>query len=117
MPSPFPGMDPWLESSLYFGGLHNRMITYITAALQTKLPEPYYADSEDRVYVDVEVRIPDVNVLRREEPYPENGNGGVAVAARSQPIVVEPVPVMYTWEATEAFVNVYTRHGERERLV
>ena len=63
MPSPFPGMDPWLESPLSFGGLHSSMITFVKASLQTRLPEPYYADSEDRIYVDVEVRVPDVNVL------------------------------------------------------
>jgi hypothetical protein len=117
MPSPFPGMDPWLESTLYFGGLHNRMITYVTASLQTKLPEPYYADSEDRVYIDVEYRIPDVNVIKRDREYVDHDNGGVAVATRSQPIVVEPVPVMYTGETTESFLNIYTRHGDRERLV
>jgi hypothetical protein len=95
------------------------MITYITDSLQAKLPDPYYADSEDRVYVDVEYRVPDVNVIKRGEQDSEQGtgDGGVAVATRSRPIVVEPVPVMYTGETTEGFVNVYTRQGERERLV
>src|SRR3954453_19349154 len=98
MPSPFPGMDPWLESPLYFAGLHSSMITYMKAVLQARLPEPYYADSDDRVYVDVEVRVPDVNVLRRDEPFPSADDGGVAVATRSRPILAAPIPVTYTGE-------------------
>lgn len=118
MQSPFPGMDPWLESTLYFGGLHSSMITYIKATLQSRLPEPYYTDSDDRVYVDVDYRIPDVNVLRREDYDQATDNGGgTAVATRSQPIVVEPVPIPTYFETTESFLNVYTRHGDRERLV
>jgi hypothetical protein len=110
-------MDPWLESTLYFGGLHGRMITYITAMLQPRLPAPYYTDSEDRVYVDIEYRIPDVNVIRRDEPNVPSRNGGVATATRSRSIVVGPIPFPYTGETTESFLNVYTRQDDKERLV
>jgi hypothetical protein len=119
MPSPFPGMDPWLESTLYFGGLHSSMITYIKAALQSRLPEPYYAESDDRVYVDVSFRYvePDVNLIRRELPARPDANGSVAIATRSQPIVVEPLPVTESEEITESYVNILTRQAGRERIV
>lgn len=51
MPSPFPGMDPFLEAPAYFGGLHDSMITYLREFLQAHLPEPYFADIADRVWV------------------------------------------------------------------
>lgn len=44
MPSPFPGMDPCLEHPEIFPGLHDRLIAYLSEALQPVLPSPYYAD-------------------------------------------------------------------------
>ncbi len=117
MPSPFPGMDPWLESLLFFGGLHSSMIFLIKAALQARLPEPYYADTDDRVWIDYSLRYvePDVNVLRRPLPTPR-ANGGAACVTRSQPIVVQQILVAND-ETRETFVNVYTRRDDTERLV
>jgi hypothetical protein len=40
MPSPFPGMDPFLEHPMFFPGLHGAMHAYIREALQAVLPEP-----------------------------------------------------------------------------
>jgi hypothetical protein len=111
-------MDPWLESPLYFGGLHSSMIFLIKQTLQSRLPPPYYADSDDRVYVDVSFRYvePDVNLLRGEAPAPPPDGGGAVVTTRSQPIIVEPIPVANE-DITETYVNVYTRRGAEERLV
>jgi hypothetical protein len=53
MPSPFPGMDPYLEHPAIFPGLHDSMITYLREALQARLPEPYYAEIGERVWVQV----------------------------------------------------------------
>lgn len=41
MPSPFPGMDPFLEHPAIFPGLHERLIAYLSESLQGRLPEPY----------------------------------------------------------------------------
>ena len=38
MPSPFPGMDPYLESPEIFPDVHDSMITYLREALQASLP-------------------------------------------------------------------------------
>lgn len=43
MPSPFPGMDPYLEPPTIFPGLHNRLIAGLSEALQAALPAPYFA--------------------------------------------------------------------------
>jgi hypothetical protein len=34
MPSPFPGMDPFLEHPVFFGGLHSSMIAYLCEFMQ-----------------------------------------------------------------------------------
>jgi hypothetical protein len=49
MPSPFPGMDPFLEEAALFAGFHARLINETCRALLTTLRPPYYADINDRV--------------------------------------------------------------------
>src|SRR3989442_1271435 len=49
MPSPFPGMDPYLEHPNLFPGLHNRLVAVLSESLQAKLPPPYFAEIGERV--------------------------------------------------------------------
>ena len=65
MPSPFPGMDPWLEDPEDFPDLHDTLITRLGDVINPQLPEPYYATSARRVWIDYSYRLigPDVNVL------------------------------------------------------
>jgi Protein of unknown function (DUF4058) len=53
MPSPFPGMDPYLENPEIFPDFHDSMITYIREALQACLPVPYFAALGRRVRIEV----------------------------------------------------------------
>ncbi|MCS6946604.1 MAG: DUF4058 family protein, partial [Steroidobacteraceae bacterium] len=73
MPSPFPGMDPYLESAVYWRDLHMCLITHIRAALQPLLRPNYNARIEERLYVTPSQRsiYADVSVHRlqtREAP-------------------------------------------------
>ncbi len=52
MPSPFPGMDPWLELSGVFPDLHNSLITYLREAINAALPAGYVATTSNRVWID-----------------------------------------------------------------
>jgi Protein of unknown function (DUF4058) len=56
MPSPFPGMDPWLEDPTIFPDLHNSFIAHLRNTINQKLPEPYYAAINNRVWVDLSYR-------------------------------------------------------------
>jgi hypothetical protein len=119
MPSPFPGMDPFLEHPSLFPGLHSRMIAGLSEALQARLPEPYFAAIGERIWVEVSGRDiePDVNVLSGDRPparRPEDA-GGAAVSrvARSQPVVVT-VPLD---EGRETWLEIRTRHDAGERVV
>ena len=51
MPSPFPGMDPYLESADVWVDLHNALAGEIRAALNTLLPPGYYAQLEERTEI------------------------------------------------------------------
>ena len=39
MPSPFPGMDPYLESPSFWGELHSSLITALYLDLNARLPD------------------------------------------------------------------------------
>ncbi len=87
MPSPFPGMDPYLKHPSTFPSVHARLIVDISAALQPELPEPYFAEIEQRVWFEVSERfiVPDATVFRREVP----SNGlAVATLTQTEPVIV-----------------------------
>ena len=52
MPSPFPGMDPYLESPDWFPDLHDGLIFCLKESLQNLLPESYYAQSSQRIWME-----------------------------------------------------------------
>jgi Protein of unknown function (DUF4058) len=56
MPSPFPGMDPFLEHPDFFPDIHDRFTTHLSEAIQAHLPEPYLARIGRRVWVEVSQR-------------------------------------------------------------
>src|SRR5262245_46033939 len=95
MPSPFPGMDPYLESPEIFSDFHDSIITYLREALQRSLRAPYFAALGRRVWIEVSRRTigPDVEVRRASGPAPSRPEpaGGVAVASApvARPIVVK----------------------------
>ena len=53
MPSPFPGMDPFLESH-YFPTFRTGMIVLMQESLQNHLPEGYFAATDEQVWIDTE---------------------------------------------------------------
>jgi len=52
MPSPFPGMDPFLEHPEVFPDLHDTLIALMKMAIQPQLPHPYYAAIGARIWVE-----------------------------------------------------------------
>jgi hypothetical protein len=94
MPSPFPGMDPWLEKATTWGGVHMGLLYAIHAALNRDLPEGLYAELDQYLRVeeggDDEVRTgrrnPDVFVPEPPPPVPKP-KGGRATAVLDPPTV------------------------------
>jgi hypothetical protein len=81
MPSPFLGMDPYVERPEIWPDFHDSLIACIRGALQPQLKPRYVALTQDRLYVvEAERPIrPDVAVLRTSSPAAPSG--GVAAVA------------------------------------
>ncbi len=89
MPSPFPGMDPYLEAPDIWPDFHDAFAGEIRGALNHTLPPPYYARLEMRPEVGIVEDegyarriVPDVAVVRHPAPGAGAGagsSGGVAV--------------------------------------
>jgi hypothetical protein len=106
MPSPFPGMDPYLEDPRLWPGVHHRLISVIAEQLSRRLRPAYFVEVEERVYLrdDDDPRpqffVPDAHVV-------ETGWGGSpqgdAAAVIDQPLVLSlPGPA----EIREAYLEV-----------
>jgi hypothetical protein len=117
MPSPFPGMDPYLESPVIWSGVHHRLITYISDALNLILRPRYVANIGKRLYI-VQPEgsiIPDVYLKRRR-------SGRRATKAQTKRTadteVIDP-PLVLTVagvEIREGFIEIM-QLGERGRVV
>lgn len=121
MPSPFPGMDPYLEKPSVFAGFHDQFIANLVAAIQPLLPAPYFAKSGQRVWVELadRVREPDISVATpsawQESP---KGSGGAAVIdhVASEPILISVERVL-SGEFKETFLDIFTTVDGEHLLV
>jgi len=116
-------MDPYLESPDWFPCLHDGLIFGILESLQERLPEPYYAQSTQRVWLEVSHRSvePDVKVVHSARPPSRRhaDNGGVAVAdlvELAEPVVVS-VEEIENDPFEEPFIEIRRRSGSDVRLV
>jgi uncharacterized protein DUF4058 len=94
MPSPFPGMDPYLEDPALWPGVHDSVILYSRDALQPLLLPRYYVEIGERIYFEDsrDVIYPDATVHERR-PAPDGGAVATpAPAAPDEPVVftIEP---------------------------
>jgi hypothetical protein len=108
MPTPFPGMDPYLEHPLLWPGVHNTLVSCILRHLQPQLVPRYVARIEQRVYVELtgEQRVPDVNVLKTGR---DNGGAGPQPAG-DVPLVLElPEVEIHEWH-----IDVIDLYRKRE---
>ncbi|MCA9010125.1 MAG: DUF4058 family protein [Planctomycetaceae bacterium] len=89
MPSPFPGMNPWMEAPELWPGVHAAFISEIRSHLNTVMPPRYFADVDERVILcdvdDPMIRliVPDVTV--REAHVPGTSDSGSAAVATITP--------------------------------
>ena len=96
MPSPFPGMDPYLEAKHLWPDFHNALAGEIRVALNRSLPTPYYAQMELRAELGIiedepprtPIR-PDLGVVERHFE-----GGGIAVAEAVQTEVSPSIDVL-----------------------
>ena len=110
MPSPFPGMDPWLEDPNVFPDLHDSLIVYLKEAINATLPPGYFAAITTIVWVDDQQRSqPDVSVMARHRPIPQRGVATLDAPSRLQPLGIRSVPE----PVEEKYLEIRSRGGER----
>ncbi|MBD2772272.1 DUF4058 family protein [Iningainema tapete] len=98
MPSPFPGMNPYLENPALWKEVHNLLIVAIFDALNPKLRPKYRVAIEQRVYQtagdnSLLVGIPDVAVQRSQTALnPKTANIAIATPPVQAMTVTIPMP-------------------------
>src|SRR5579885_1671065 len=119
MPSPFPGMDPYLENPEIFPDFHDSFITYLREALQAGLPAPYFAALGRRVWIEVSRRSigPDLEVRRGPAAAPRRAEPGGATAVADLPVARPVVVKVAHDEFREPFIEIYTRGEDGKRVV
>lgn len=126
MKSPFPGMDPYIEScGFLWGDFHDSLINEIKRALADAAPERYIVRTGERsyhVFIESEGKderpfLPDVKITTPESgKKPKKKSKGVAVeepAAEEGPVTLR---AFLAEEHREAFVEIYEAEPE-QRLV
>lgn len=118
MPSPLPGMDPFLESPDRFPTFHNVFLVYLHEQLQGRLPTDYSVSLEERTYIEAaddppsrRVAIPDLSVKSSE---------GIATGTALATLDVAEEPLWLAFdeeETTENYLNIYHGRQPNERLV
>jgi hypothetical protein len=120
MPSPFPGMDPYLEEPGLWPDVHHGLISQIQAQLNQRLRPKYHVRVEERVYISDEndpgreVIIPDLRIADAERD--ETRDWAAEEMAAGYVAVAEPVVLttLIDDEIHEPFLEVIDR---QERLV
>lgn len=95
MPSPFPGMDPYLESPSYWKGFHTTFLVYLRKSLRSRLPDGYYAEVEQHIWLES-----DAPEGRRPFAYPDAFVTTVPKARGPRTAVAELTATAATLEAT-----------------
>ncbi len=96
MPSPFPGMDPYLEQSAFWSSFHSRLIVAIADYIAPQIMPKYYVEVETRTYSDTAdgellVGIPDAVVFSsvNNSSLPQNTEdqpSSIAILSRPQQV-------------------------------
>lgn len=112
MPSPFPGMDPWLESPSVWRGVHTRLVTIAGEVLQPQLRGMgYFVDIDERIWVEESERhvYPDLAIVAAPRMH-ARGSAEAAVLEADEPVIVQSLADA---EAPERFLQVFAVDGRR----
>lgn len=119
MPSPFPGMDPFLEHPAIYPDFRDAVCSELKAALNRLLPARYYAGTASRVWIDTTGRRiqPDVQILLPSDQWDSAAAAASEQLAVSAQTEVQPVTIQVPQdEFRELMVEIYADAGG-EKLV
>jgi len=124
MPSPFPGMDPYLEGSVW-PDVHQRLATEISIRLSPQIRPKYFTRLAIKTVQDatpeteIGIMYPDVEVLQRkpDSNYPAESRfaGGTAVAEAVSPISPALMIPLLDFAVRLITIEIYTT--EKQQLI
>lgn len=118
MPSPFPGMDPYLEKPTRWSDVHHELISATRSALKVLIGRKYNVRINDRIYISNDsdpgriVLVPGIQVSSRDDGaglLDTSAHGGMDVA---EPLVLE---TLVDEKIREAYIEVVD--PERNKVV
>ena len=115
MPSPFPGMDPFLEDPMYWPDVHASLISAIRDELVTEMSPDFFVRIEERVYIThptddtgYAALIPEFTVVAgRPQPAQPSATPGVLIAP-----FIEVERIMEP-EIHDRYLSVYDRRSHQ----
>ncbi len=124
MPSPFPGMDPYLETPARWTDVHQSLITYIRDALQPQVRPHYHARLGERLYILTPPQTMYPDALITQQPLREAQTTVEQVAAPPDASDTDVVDVQATEAAADAtppldepFILTFLPDQQREPFV
>jgi Protein of unknown function (DUF4058) len=117
MPSPFPGMDPYVEAFGNWEDFHDSFLTYLRDVLRGSLPTPYSVFMQERVTsISLPDRerthsVPDIGLTAPDAYRPPGGIATLAITG-CEPVVIEHD---LDESATETYIEI-TRRSDRKLI-
>lgn len=115
MPSPFPGMNPWLEQDALWHDFHQRLLSAMSDAISAEVSPRYYVALEEHVYIqeppEPRARFlgrPDLAIVGTRNP--DFASSTAVIEAPVYTALPEPMDVV-----RESFIEI--RDSENEYLV
>jgi hypothetical protein len=105
MPSPFPGMDPYLEDPAFWSDFHRRFITCLGDAILDHLPDAYDA----RIDEMVRVVAPDEKAVRYYPDVAVTGGPTEGTTGATATIDLEPIVMTELEEVRDVWLEVLRR--------
>jgi len=111
MPSPFPGMDPYLEDRHIWPSVHHRLISIISDMLTAQVAPHFYVTIEERVYIsspdeDEALVVPDVYLVQHPFPAP------ALMQPQNEPTTPTIVEVLEALEVRDRYIEVRDTSGQ-----
>jgi hypothetical protein len=112
MPSPFPGMDPYIERPAIWADFHDSFITFVRGALQPQLRPNYFAIIQERLIVGEarHSRYPDVSVAQTKGATPSGQR-----SATAGPVVQDDEPLIFELDQEvlrQPYIQIVESAGE-----
>jgi Protein of unknown function (DUF4058) len=115
MKSPFPGMDPYIESCGLWEDFHTKLIVKIFETLAQTVPERYVVRTGERSYMVLAGREgkethsfhPDLGVVTPPPAAQPTASGGAAVVDQVVSAGAVPMQAFIEMDYREAFIEIY----------